>query len=462
MIAADVVVHAAADGTLTTLDASGWAALDLIYESANRTRLEQAIRAAIPSIPADEPLASGRDPAWPASRRSIFEISELAASLHELLVRARIAGPSDFARASDVPQRTVSPEELDAVRTRAAEARDGLASAIAALELALTPAGDGDPDAGALRAALEGIAAYGIATPRGANEPLNAMATVAVAEGHRRLDNANALLAGAMDAQAAGQLSQAIFGDGFWMIPALTPPATPDPVAQALGGGVADVSPTHGAVRRFVRNVASVREALARYAEALLLGDALGRRTTFRVAQLAPAAMPGANRWVGGVFDPAQPTPDKPVTNLVLEAPEAYSGTTADSALVIDQWVDVVPHRARRGEGDDSTIDERLVSGLAVNAPSASARAPQAILLAVSPDGERWTTGAMLDTLLDTMELAKLRGVTLERTTGAARVLPALYEQSWSLQGEPVLDLRWVKDHLDLSAVLPYVKETKL
>src|SRR6185312_8636172 len=34
----DVVVHTAADGTLTLLDASGFAALDLVYESADRAR----------------------------------------------------------------------------------------------------------------------------------------------------------------------------------------------------------------------------------------------------------------------------------------------------------------------------------------------------------------------------------------------------------------------------------------
>ena len=40
------------------------------------------------------------------------------------------------------------------------------------------------------------------------------------------------------------------------------------------------------------------------------------------------------------------------------------------------------------------------------------------------------------------LELARIRAVTLERTNGIARILPALYEQSWSLQGEKVFDLR--------------------
>jgi hypothetical protein len=244
------------------------------------------------------------------------------------------------------------------------------------------------------------------------------------------------------------------------MIPAWTPPANPDLFSRSLAGGGA-VAPARGAIRRFIRDVASVRDAVERLSESLLFSDALGVRANLRVAQLATPGTPGVKRWVGGTLDLAHPTPDKPVTNIVLEAPADYDGTTAEAALVIDQWVDLVPHREERKDGDDTTNNDRRVSGLAVNAAAASARAPQAILLAISPDGARWTTGAVLDTLIDTLELAKLRGVSLERTTGAARILPAWYEQSWSLQGEPVLDFRYVKDHMVTAAVVAYVKEAQ-
>jgi hypothetical protein len=56
------------------------------------------------------------------------------------------------------------------------------------------------------------------------------------------------------------------------------------------------------------------------------------------------------------------------------------------------------------------------------------------------------------------MELAKYRGVTLERTNGIARILPALFEQSWSLQGEKILDLAKVGVS-DLTSIAAYVKE---
>ncbi|MEP6618805.1 MAG: hypothetical protein ABJE47_05805 [bacterium] len=451
----DVVVHVAADGARTMLDSAGFCALDLVFESASRVRCEQAIRANIPGIPTDEPFVRERDPAWPASLRTVFEIVELAASLRELVVRARIANPSDFARASDAPGRTVSDAELAIVRARAMDARDGLAAAAAALAAALIANPNDDA---ALSTALEGVAGFGVATPRAAGE-LTTTATLLLAESQRRLEVADTALANTFDARAAGIIGQAIFGDGFWMIPAMTAAPTTDLFRRALDAGAVDA--TGSAIRRFVRDVASVRDPVARCAETLLLGDALGRRAQMLVAQLAAPGTPGTNRWIGGALDPSEPTPDAPVTALLFEAPPGYDGTSDDAVLVIDQWVDVVAQRARRGEGVETVIDERLVSGLAVNAPAASARAPQAILLAVSPDGNRWTTDSVLETLIDTIELAKLRAVTLERTTGAARVLPALYEQSWSLQGEPALDLRFVKQNAVVSATLQYVKESQ-
>ena len=299
--AANVIVFAAADGTLASLDAAGVAALDVIYESANLVRLEQAIKAAMPAIPADAPLTSARDAAWPADAKSFLEIAELAASIRELLVRARIAGPGDFTRSSDASERTVSDDELNAIEARATDARVGLAAALVRNARPLLPAPGvvaPPPDDATLSAALEGVAAYGVATPRSGGEMYLAMAQMASAEAHRRLDATDKLLAGTFDAQAAAAVSQALFGDGFWMIPALTPPANPDLFSRSLAGGGA-VAPARGAIRRFIRDVASVRDAVERLSESLLFGDALGVRANLRVAQLATPGTPGVNRWVG-------------------------------------------------------------------------------------------------------------------------------------------------------------------
>jgi hypothetical protein len=122
--------------------------------------------------------------------------------------------------------------------------------------------------------------------------------------------------------------------------------------------------------------------------------------------------------------------------------------------------VDVVPRREQRGEAQAGVVAERIVTGLAVNAAAPRARTPQAILLAISPDGARWTTDSLLDTVKDVLDLAMIRTVTLERTNGIARLLPALYEQSWSLQGEPALNLHHVKAIAKMAAIIPYIKES--
>jgi len=62
--------------------------------------------------------------------------------------------------------------------------------------------------------------------------------------------------------------------------------------------------------------------------------------------------------------------------------------------------------------------------------------------------------------LADTLDLSKLRAVTLERSVWAGRILPALMEQSWSLQGEVTLDIKHAATVLADVAFMPkYVKE---
>jgi hypothetical protein len=120
----------------------------------------------------------------------------------------------------------------------------------------------------------------------------------------------------------------------------------------------------------------------------------------------------------------------------------------------------VLPVREARGEGDNAPVDARHASGIAFNADAPGARAPQALLLAVSPDGERWNVERVLGVLQDTLELARLRLVTLERTNGIARVLPAIYEQSFSLQGEQVLDVRFVDRVAQVDTMATFLKES--
>jgi hypothetical protein len=62
---------------------------------------------------------------------------------------------------------------------------------------------------------------------------------------------------------------------------------------------------------------------------------------------------------------------------------------------VVDQWVELLPVRQRRGEGANAPVDARHTTGIAFNAAAPLSRPPQALLLAVAPDGQRWTTAAV-------------------------------------------------------------------
>jgi hypothetical protein len=457
-----VVVHVSAGGVRTMLDSSGLAALDLIYESVDSARVERSIRAALPAIPAGDALTSKRDPAWPAGLRSVHEVIELAGSLHGVLAQARPAIPADFAGPDDIPARpprVIDTTDLSGLKTRAQSAQGALAAAANDVQTQL-PAPAGAPiDVAALTAALQNLAGYGIATPSATGDTLITVAELALAEAQRRVATASALLLGSFDAKAATDVGQALFGAGFWMLPLISPPPGGDPLTLAIAAGT--VTPPAGAIRRFLRDTASVRGAVARYTETLLLGDAIDRRPKLAVGQIADPSDAPTLRWAGGTFDLAVPSPQRPVTDIVFESPSSYLGG-ATAALVIDGWVDIVPLRRKRGTSGAEVIDERITSGLAVNAAAAAARPPQSILLAVSPDGARWTADRIVATLSDTLELAKIRAVTLERTNGIARLLPALYEQSWSLQGEKVIDFSQLKVNPDMTALSPFVKDAHL
>jgi len=71
------------------------------------------------------------------------------------------------------------------------------------------------------------------------------------------------------------------------------------------------------------------------------------------------------------------------------------------AGLFVDEWVEQVP-------------DAEETTGVALNYDDPNARAPQSVLLAAPPASGEWSREALVETVRETMDLAKLRGVDLD------------------------------------------------
>ncbi|HSM06821.1 MAG TPA: hypothetical protein VK858_19500, partial [Longimicrobiales bacterium] len=452
---ARVVVAVNADDTRLTLADTGLCALDVLYDARDPRVLEQRVLAALPAMDPDGALTAERGGDWDADQRSFAEIAELGAALRAVVADASPAIASDFCRPSEKPARTVTPAAVADVVARATTARGGLSTALASLDVALMPSSGADPDPVTVQVALEGVAAYGAVAPGLQDESPVAVGRVAAAEARRRLQTADRVLAGApLQSEDLPELAEALFGEGFHLLPAIDPGPAGD-LFDTVWGALSVPRPE---LRRFVRDVGSVRAPVARLSRALLLSEAVGTPATLGVAQLAVGAYP----WVGGTLGADFPTPEEPVTNVLVDAPPGWDGTVPTHALMVDRWTDVVPVLRPVGgeaENEEPSVEDRRSSGLAVNAASASARAPQAALLAITDDGERWTTDRVLSVLDETLDLMQLRGLHLANAPGIGRFLPAIHLPGWSIRNERVFDLRFVAEHPHLAAALKFVKE---
>jgi len=449
---ASIVVATLPQGPRVTLDASGLCALDLVYDAAHRDIFDQRLRAALASAgqPLDDALALADepDPAWPDGLRALGDVFELAASLRALLTKARPATSADLALPGHPSTRSVTVAELQSAEARAQAATNALA-ARGQMVQALVDAGV--TDAVQLREALEGVAAFGVAVPLVKDERLATVAGLVAAEAARRvLDASDALKTSSVDSVALA--GQAVFGDGFWILCGLSADAAGDAWNAAFAAVPEGAGPT--GIRRFLTDHAAVRDGVRNLVEMQMLAEAAGDPARLTAAQMVGGNGTGPRRWIAASLAEGEPTPTATFVNTVIAASGPFDASAVLTALVVDQWTEVLPVRERRGEGNDARVDSRHTSGIAFNADAPGARAPQALLLAISPDGARWNVERVLSVLQETLELARLRLVTLERTNGVARLLPALYEQSVSLQGEQVLDVRFVDKaaHMDVMA----------
>lgn len=201
------------------------------------------------------------------------------------------------------------------------------------------------------------------------------------------------------------------FGPGFPALPRFTPTNASD-LGPAFAQSLALQNNDPLAAVAWFQRIARVREGLARLDTALMYAEALGSGATLdlRVGQL-PRPTQSGERWVA-----LSPTPIAGGRlSMVAHVPAGFDATRPVAGLLVDEFEEVVPSAS-------------AVTGLAFHFDEPGARAPHAILLAVSPDDRpTWDLDTLVATLAETMELAKLRAVDPDALEEAGHFLPALY-----------------------------------
>ncbi len=350
-------------------------------------------------------LVSERNPAWTAQTIGLGEWLVLAQATARVVNGARALGPPDFAGPNDTPV-AVDTAELQA-RADAAESQVRAASTA----LAQSPV---------TAAALLGAAAFGVsgAIPATDATAWPAQAAAALADLTARTAALDALANGfnrstaAADMQVVQDISRlrATFGSSFVVLPAFAAAATAS-FAQLWANSASLQGGDAFASTRFLQRAARVRAGLARMDAAMLLAESLAG-APFALPSVAQLPAVAGDRWGG--LDTAPP-PTNSTLSLVAWTPGAQPAGAQIAGLLIDEWIDVVPATTQ-------------TTGVALDYPDPGARAPQAILLAVAPDTfPEWTLESVEGSVLEALDLAKIRGVDPDALGALGHYLPALY-----------------------------------
>ena len=464
------IVVAEVEGTRHTIAEAGLAALDIVF-AADAATLERELRAAIPAL-GDAPLAAARRQCM-ARRRPAHPGGGCARAHAAYTHREGHIHLAGVARASGCRAATDGRHRRAArARRRARKRRSRRRSMLERMSSASsiprrspwrrpTPPPSRRPWLRSRRSGC-GWRRRAIRRPLGTSRGRGARGT----RHPPRLDQARATLAALRAPRVAPaeppgpeqivdecqRVADTLLGDGFRMLPLLVRLEAgagagvgdePDVFAQAVRQP-AFAQPPRAKVNAFVRDHATVLDGVALFSEAQLLGGALGRLVRLSVVQLTErdggTPAPGTDRWLAGPLPDDVPWPDSTAAHLVVELPDDVANIEGPFAgLAIDAWVEAVPFQPDRRALEPEALENplrnaRATTGLAVHANQASARAPQVVLSAVSPDDKRWTTDSVVQTVIEAIELAKARMVTLEHVPGDAAILPAIYVASPWLQ----------------------------
>lgn len=336
---------------------------------------------------------------------SFAECLEFARVLGLFVAGARPMQAADLVAPADASTAVPTAASASQVNARAQAALVGLktvagnlATALAPVSTALDKNPPGAPSGAqlaALRTVLQSASLYGVngayPSPYATATDLAASAAsvgIELAARSAAATPATATDPATLIAQAT-DMAQAVFGRDYCLLPTFVP-ANATPLANALAESQHIVSDATQP-RRVVQQMARVRAGLARWRSVFLYAEALGTSTqALDVAQLPT----GQAAWAAA----KGAAPASGTVSLVLHRPTTTAPTATWAGLVADEWNELVPAAVQP-------------TAIAFRHETPVAEAPQAVLLAVppTPDAATWDDDTLLDTIRETLALAKVR-----------------------------------------------------
>ena len=373
------------------------------------------------------------DRAPKGSKPQVVGLAALGALLrrvYELVTGARPASAPDLALPQHAGDEGLDDGEL---KTRADALATSYGRALTKLEAATTAA--------ALRTALWEVAAFGVdgavppLAPLGGGDDRDALAAQAreVAATMRDARAAAAALATAgatprarVDAQA--QRMRALLGEQFPILPLFKAPnAAALSASQAARTRLLGDDPL--APTAWLGRMALVRGGVERLAR--VRGAAELLRGAVKPDDLVLAQLPhkAGERWLALRFPAGRGAPAAELA-IVAAASGAIDFAAPLAGLFCDGWTETIP-------------DREETTGIAFHHDAPGARPPQALLLAVPPvaDSPAWSVDAILDTVAEAHDLARIRAVGPRELNLLGALLPALYLPQAFSRDVPALDL---------------------
>ncbi len=352
---------------------------------------------------------AGPDPSVvaPALAGLIAAVHHLAAGTEIDVVRH--GGPTELA--------------LDEVLLLASELRSALAGARPLGDTDLRAAGAAatpkpEPELRSLAAAFDDCAgelAAAVGTSRATVDPValarfGRLAAVADEDGWQRLrtlaDEMTAASASGLDLDDLTARAAALFGTAVTVTPAVPMPA-PESGGLTVDLTLADIE----AIDDWVGAIGRVRAPVGRLVTASMLAELLGGPAVTWVA--GQDRIPDGDGWIA-VGPPGDGLGGRTSACAAVPAGEKLVTGASVSGLVLDRWSERIPRSHR-------------ITGVTFHFDAPNARAPQAWILAVPPEGAPWTLELVVQTLFEVGDWARLRTVQPEDLVSYGHVIPTAF-----------------------------------